>query len=232
MLDPDASRSARFTEPTDEICPLCQKTGPRDLIPGADDRDYRLCSNCQLIAAHPDSFPSRHDEASHYRLHENSITNAGYVDFLARAIEPVRPLLSVGMRCLDFGCGPGPTLSQLVREIGCACEDYDPLFRDVPLVPPYDVIFATECVEHFHHPAREFARLARLLRPRGYLVVMTETWTELTRFGQWYYTRDPTHVSFFHARTFDVLCRRYDWQSIPTNDHRVFLFRSSRSLQK
>ena len=37
---------------------------------------------------------------------------------------------------------------------------------------------------------------------------MTEQWTDLSRFGRWYYTRDETHVFFYHHETFKLDCRR------------------------
>jgi hypothetical protein len=60
----------------------------------------------------------------------------------------------------------------------------------------------TEVAEHFHHPAREFSRLAGMLRPGGWLAVMTTLLSNDVVFEDWYYRRDPTHVVFYRRETF------------------------------
>lgn len=206
-------------------CPLCHAREMLTAMGGADGRRHFLCAHCWLISADGCARLTRDDEAAHYRLHENSIHQTGYVAFLNRLLDPMQAYLEPGMRCLDFGCGPGPTLSQLVRNRRIACDDYDPIFRDVPLSPPYDAIFATECLEHFHAPARELGRLAELLRPGGLLGIMTETWTDLDAFGRWYYTRDPTHVAFYHARTFEFIGTQFGFSIEHTDGRRVHILR-------
>lgn len=206
-------------------CPLCSLTDVHERIRGADDRCYSLCRGCHLIWVDPEQHLAREDQDAHYRTHENSIENAGYVTFLRRVVDPLLPYLHPGMTGLDFGCGPGPTLSQIVQQAGVACDDYDPIFADRPLNPPYDVVFATECFEHFARPADEIDRICGLLKPGGYLGVMTELWTDIHRFRTWYYTRDPTHVSFFHQKTFEHLCDRWRFEPLraDTDDRRVQL---------
>lgn len=207
------------------ICPLCLRSTASQAVPGADDREYSLCGECGLIAVDPRDLPTRAAEEAHYRTHENSIHNAGYVKFLDRVVEPLLPHLKPGMRCLDFGCGPGPTLSELVRRRGFDCDDYDPIFRDVPISPPYDAVFATECLEHFHSPARDIRRIIELLRPGGCLGIMTELWTDLDAFATWYYTRDPTHVSFYHARSLEFIRREYGLSGVFSDGRRVHVLR-------
>jgi hypothetical protein len=205
------------------FCPLCGSNQPAEPVRGGDDRTYRLCSRCWLIAADPRHRLSRDEEAAHYRTHENSIHNQGYVDFLSRAVNPMLPRLDASMRGLDFGCGPGPTLSQILGRHGIVCDDYDPIFRDVPLRPPYDFLFATECFEHLWSPARELQKIRALLRPGAPLGIMTELWTDLTSFGKWHYTRDPTHVSFFHARTIEFICAEHGFELLWTDRKRVHM---------
>ncbi|MBS0543647.1 MAG: methyltransferase domain-containing protein, partial [Proteobacteria bacterium] len=74
-------------------------------------------------------------------------------------------------------------------------------------------------VEHFHHPAEEFARLDALLRPGGWLGIMTCFQTDDARFARWHYRRDPTHVVFYREATFRVIARRHGWVcEIPAKD--------------
>ncbi|HUG93667.1 MAG TPA: class I SAM-dependent methyltransferase [Planctomycetaceae bacterium] len=206
-------------------CPLCRVSGRTTAVVGADERRYHLCGACCLIFADPAHHLSPDRERAHYEMHENSIENQGYVRFLNRVVGPMLPHLDRGMRGLDYGCGPGPTLSLLLRRQGIACDDYDPLFADGPLRPPYDFVFSTECFEHFHDPATDIRRIHALLRPGGLLGIMTERWTTLAAFADWYYTRDPTHVSFYHATSFEVLCRRFGFTPVWSDGTRVVILR-------
>jgi 2-polyprenyl-3-methyl-5-hydroxy-6-metoxy-1,4-benzoquinol methylase len=167
-----------------------------------------------------------------YRLHENGIDNEGYRAFLSRALDAARPYWRPGARGLDFGCGPGPTLSRLAEREGLVMTDYDPLFFDVPLQGPYDVVFSTECFEHFEDPSREIARVAALLREGGVLCVMTELWNEATDFGSWYYAADPTHVCFYSKETLDHVCRRFGLTLLAGDGKRVFVFSKAPAVLK
>ena len=65
----------------------------------------------------------------------------------------------------------------------------------------YDFICATEVVEHLHHPGAELAHLWSLLRPGGWLGIMTKLVRDRSAFKQWHYKNDPTHVCFFSEET-------------------------------
>ncbi|HSK31814.1 MAG TPA: class I SAM-dependent methyltransferase [Candidatus Limnocylindria bacterium] len=146
-----------------------------------------------------------------------------------RVVQPMLPHLDAGMRGLDYGCGPGPTLSLLLQRRGIACDDYDPLFADRLLQPSYDFVFSTECFEHFHQPEIEIRRISSLLKPRGLLGIMTERWTTREGFANWYYTRDPTHVCFYHERTLDFICRRFGFEPVWMDANRAAILRRTLS---
>jgi len=75
----------------------------------------------------------------------------------------------------------------------------------------YDFITCTETAEHFVDPRAEFDRFDVLLRPGGWLGVMTEVLDEDRIFETWRYARDPTHVCFYGRRTFDWIADRFGW---------------------
>jgi hypothetical protein len=206
-------------------CPLCMTCHEKQNITGADQRNYYLCGQCSLIFVDPSHHLSVEDEKQHYVTHENHIGNEGYVRFLNQVLEPALPLLNHPMRALDYGCGPGPTLSQLLRAHRITCDNYDPFFTRTSVHPPYEIIFATECFEHFFYPEKEMQQIYGWLKPGGLLGIMTERWSTIEHFKSWYYTKDPTHVCFYHEKTFDYLCRRYGLVRIWQDARRVSIFR-------
>lgn len=206
-------------------CPLCAQAGPFARIRGGDARRWYRCGRCALVFVDRADLPGAAQEHDFYLTHENRPDDAGYRRFLARVVDPVLPLLPAGARTLDYGCGPAPTLSALLRAAGHRCDDYDPLFRPEPPAGPYDAIFCSECVEHFHRPGAEFDRLHALLAPGGLLAVMTEQWSDATDFTHWRYARDPTHVALFHARTFDWLAASLDLSVVARPEARVVILR-------
>lgn len=112
---------------------------------------------------------------------------------------------------LDYGCGPGPTLSVMLEEAGMEMRLYDPYFApDISVLDClYDFVTCTEVAEHFCQPARDWNRLVRLLRHGSLLGVMTRLVDAGSPFDEWYYKNDPTHVSFYSSNTFGWLAARY-----------------------
>jgi len=196
-------------------CRLCGANGKGFAV--VDQRRYFCCSSCALVFLAADQLPSRQTEKDHYDTHENDIDDPRYRAFLNRLAAPLISRLPQGSVGLDFGAGPGPALAVMLREAGFTMEIYDPFYADNPDIfhRQYDFITMTEVAEHLHHPGEEFARLDRMLKPGGWLAVMTQILVDETSFPSWHYRRDPTHVAFFRRQTFDFLRQyfgyRIDW---------------------
>lgn len=188
-------------------------------------RAYLICGGCGLMYLDPVLRMSVPAARRRYLSHRNGREDRGYCDFLHRAIDAARPYLSTGSKGLDYGCGPSPTLSGLLTDLGYRMTDYDPLFRDVPLDPPYDFVFSTECFEHFEEPAREIERVVALLAPEGLLTVMSELRREGMDLERWHYLSDPTHVSLYTERTWAHICRVYGLRPVAGDGRRVFVLR-------
>lgn len=204
-------------------CTLCEGETLRRIIDEGDPRTYYQCAACHLIFADPRFHLSLKTERSRYALHNNGIEHEGHVAFLNRVVEPCLPLLTANMIALDYGCGPVPTLSRILEQHGITCFDYDPLFGFDHPYREYDVVFATECFEHFYKPQKEFSTIDSLLKPGGYLGVMTEQYENTDRFRTWYYKRDPTHVSFYHRKSFAYLCETYGYEINYADRNRVMV---------
>ncbi len=206
-------------------CPLCGESRQISPVPGADAREYFLCGNCCLVFVDSRFHPSQAEARKRYEQHNNSPDDAGYVAFLNSVLKPMLGLIRTGMRGLDYGCGPGPALSGLVRRAGIECSDFDPLFFPEPPQPPYDFIFSTETFEHFFNPRSEIEKLRNMLADDGYLGVMTELWDSIGRFKTWHYSRDFTHVSFYHSRTFEYIRAEFGFEKVFDDGRRVFVLK-------
>ena len=186
---------------------------------------YWRCNTCRATFLEPSQMPDRRTEQKEYRLHENNPRDAGYQQFLNRLIHPLLKQFDDPRVGLDYGCGPGPAMPELLDDTGHTIHLYDPIFRpDKSLLQrTYDFITCTEVVEHFHHPADEFARFDGLLRPSGWLGILTCFQTEDAKFKNWHYRRDPTHVVFYREETMRYIAAQFGWQChIPEKDVTIF----------
>ena len=210
-------------ESTDRLCPLCRASQGRPFY--RDSREYFRCPVCTLVFVLPCQFLSSKEEKSVYDLHYNSADDPGYRRFLARLFGPLSQRLAPNSCGLDFGSGPGPTLSVMFEEAGHSMEIYDPFFapETIALQRKYDFIVASEVVEHLHDPRRELDRLWSCLKPNGLLGIMTKRVIDRDAFSRWHYKNDPTHVCFFSTATFQWLADH--WRSTLTfPDKDVVLF--------
>jgi len=169
-----------------------------------------------LVFVDPQYFLSAADEKRQYDFHENDSADAGYRKFLSRISIPMCKLLKEGACGLDFGSGPGPTLSLMFIEAGHPMKIYDPIYADDKSVldQKYDFITATEVAEHFYYPAQSFDKILKCLKPGGYLGIMTKLVIDRRAFENWHYKDDQTHVSFFSNETFEWLISRWRMQPV------------------
>lgn len=197
----------------DPPCPLCASADAGTFADVHGRRFFR-CPVCRLVFLHPTDRPDAAAERAHYGTHENRPDDPGYRRFLARLADPLAERLALGAEGLDYGCGPGPALSGMMTERGFPSRDYDPFFAPDAdaLRRTYDFVACSETAEHFHHPAAEWTRLDGLLRPDGWLGVMTEMLDDVRDFASWRYARDPTHVSFYHADTMRWIADTHGWR--------------------
>ena len=201
-------------------CSVCEQDGLRDFL-RVDARQYRRCPECGATLMDPAGWLSAPEERAVYALHDNQVDDPGYRKFLGKLVEPLLGVLPPGQQGLDFGCGPGPALAAMLESGGHRVALYDPVFfpDDAVLGRQWDFLTCTEVVEHLHHPMAVFRQLDGLLRPGGWLGIMTCFQTDDSRFANWHYRRDPTHIVFYREQTFRWLARYFGWSlSVPRKD--------------
>ena len=168
-------------------------------------------------------------EKSEYALHQNSFNDNGYAKFLSRpfqsAMDAIQASQFLFKNALDYGCGPTPLLAALLATEIDEVAFYDPLFFPNLHIEEqsFDLITCTEAIEHFHQPGEEWQRLNNLLSDSGVMIIMTKRVLDRTRFANWHYKNDPTHVCFFSEFTFSYLAQQSGLAvSFPSADIAVF----------
>ncbi|OIQ19812.1 MAG: 2-polyprenyl-3-methyl-5-hydroxy-6-metoxy-1,4-benzoquinol methylase [Bacteriovorax sp. MedPE-SWde] len=187
---------------------------------------YFQCSDCSLIFQDPETYLDNVEEKARYETHENNPEDQGYRKFLSRVVDPLLERINKDDLGLDFGCGPGPTISVMLGEKGITVDNYDLYFMpETELVEnKYDFITSTEVFEHFYKPGEEFEKVWSLLKPGGLLGVMTVFYPDsVEKFHSWWYKNDPTHVCFFSPEAFEFIAQKYGAKLEIIGDQVIFL---------
>ncbi|NOI68502.1 class I SAM-dependent methyltransferase [Vibrio sp. 99-8-1] len=191
------------------ICPLCQQT--KTLLYYKDKRrQYFQCSRCELVFVPESQRLEREAEKAIYDKHENNPDDQGYRQFLSRVSSPLLDKLTPVCSGLDFGCGPGPTLSIMFEEAGHTMSLYDVFYYpdNKVLETKYDFITATEVIEHIYYPYDVWSQWLNLVKSGGWIGIMTKLVIDVEAFASWHYKGDPTHVCFYSRKTFQYLAER------------------------
>ena len=194
-------------------CPLCQSNNV-NTFSRSRGRKYLQCKACDLVYLSPEYRPDPMAEYLRYTTHNNDPHDIRYRNFLNRLKTPLVKKLKKASQGLDFGCGPGPTLSIMLEEEGFMMNIYDPFFASDPQVLQYryDFITCTEAIEHFYYPQKEFYLLNNLLNVGGWLGIMTDIFYEDIDFNSWYYPKDITHATFYSLHTINWIAENFGWK--------------------
>ncbi len=191
----------------EEICPLCSGT-LTEAYHSDKNREYLLCTRCDLVFVPRLYHLTDEDSKREYDLHINDPADVGYRKFLSRLFTPIQKLLSAESNGLDFGSGPGPTLSVMFEECGHKVDLFDLFYATDQTVfhKKYDFITCSEVVEHLAEPGMELKRLWSCLKDDGYLGIMTKRVIDSESFTTWHYKNDKTHICFLSEQTVHWLC--------------------------
>lgn len=190
-------------------CPLCQNQDTRFYWEDKR-RSYFQCQRCELVFVDPSQRLDAAQEKAIYDTHENDPADTGYRRFLSRLSAPLNERLAPNLSGLDYGCGPGPALACMMQESGHQVALYDIYYHPDKQVleQQYDFVTATEVIEHLYHPDQVWNQWIQLLKPGGWLGLMTKMVRDVDAFSRWHYKNDLTHVVFFSRGTFEYLARR------------------------
>lgn len=198
-------------------CPLCHDGKTALFFQWPESlgvREFHHCACCDLRFVPSPFHVKPSEERERYEQHHNDPGDARYRNFLEPVVRHLEPKLSRGASGLDFGAGPGPALATMLQEAGFSMKLYDKYFHPDPNVlnATYDFITCTETAEHLAAPGKELALLRNLLKPGGWLAVMTGRLRDWSEFPGWYYHRDPTHIAFYSEDTWHWIARESQWE--------------------
>lgn len=194
------------------------------------EKSYYHCDNCDLIFIDEEDIIDCAEEKERYAQHDNNHQNSGYVEMFKRFINQfLEPHVDMDKleTVLDFGCGPGPVLADLLKERGLKVDIYDPFFYPEKVFEgnEYDLITSTEVFEHLKNPLKEIELLLEHLKDGGYLALMTLYHPGLEKFKDWWYKRDPTHITFYNHNTFREMEEIFPLEVLFTDKNKYCLFK-------
>ena len=177
-------------------------------------RNYLRCPNCQLVFVPSQFHLSAAMEKAEYDKHQNNPQDIGYRTFLSRTVKPLLAQISKQGLGLDFGCGPDPTISEMLKEQGISVKNYDLYYFNKPqlLTKAYDFVVMTEVIEHIAKPQKLLEQLDFLLKANGLLAIMTKRVSSQNAFANWHYKNDPTHICFYSIETFQWIAQKMVWR--------------------
>ena len=208
-----------------DVCPLCN-SNVTERFHRDNYREYLKCGNCDFVFVPKIYHLSEKDERARYDSHNNDPSDDRYRNFLSQLLSPLQEKIPKIANGLDFGSGPGPTLSLMLEECGHSVDLYDKFYamNDDVFDRQYDFITASEVVEHLRQPLTELSRLMGLLKTNGVLAIMTQILTPQIDFEQWYYKHDPSHIGFFTEKALNYLAEKWQAELYVISD-RVVIFK-------
>lgn len=188
-------------------CLLCVSESIVEVFRNEKAQIFWKCQDCGFIFRSPEHHLSLNQQKNRYKLHQNSEHDKDYQNFLMPVIQAVRAHQRPHESGLDFGCGPSPTISFLLKKNNFQILDYDPIFfpRADFLQKQYDYVTCVEVIEHFSDPRKEFEILKNLLKPNAFAYIKTALTDGIKDFSKWYYHRDMTHVSFYNRTSLEFI---------------------------
>lgn len=209
------------------ICKVCNYS--TTVISHPKFGDYFYCCNCEFISKDESNRLNEEEEKLRYSIHNNSIEDKDYVDYLCRFLNrALIPFVGEGKKGLDFGSGPIPVLAQLLEEkFNYRMDTYDYYFspEKVYIGKTYDLVTSTEVVEHLNNPLQYFNLFSKLLKPKGILAIMTQFHkNDKDHFLSWSYIRDRSHISFYTTKTLEYIADKVGLKVIYTDNFKYITF--------
>ncbi len=190
-------------------------------------KTFFRCGECGFSFLHPDFLVDEETAFNRYKQHHNDDNNEGYYQFLFRIIERALSYAGNAESVIDWGSGPNPLASKILRDLGLSVFSWDPIFSasGVPQKSMYDLGLCIEAAEHFIHPQKEFSSFFETVKSGAFAMVHTHLAPEDDgAFLRWWYTEDITHVSFYSKRSLEILGEMNAAELIIIEDNKLAVY--------
>ena len=210
-----------------QVCRVCGHES-REIEDNKRTLYYHRCLSCGFVALAREFRVDKVREKKQYDQHNNTLENEGYVqmfeDFIDATVAEYLPSIK---RALDFGSGPEPVFSVLLERRGLEVDIYDLYYAPQKVYEgrSYDLITSTEVFEHLANPLEVLELLTQHLNKQGYIALMTKFPPhDDQEFLNWWYRRDPTHISFFTPKSFEVMAEKVGLKLLKTVNDNIVVF--------
>lgn len=207
-------------------CKLCGSEKV-SVYAGNKKREFIRCSSCELVFVPDQYYLTIDQERKRYDLHDNSIENKGYLEFLDKIVTIITHSFPQDSTILDFGSGANAVLEGILGNKGFHCDSFDPLFNlrcnNDTLI--YDIIVVCEVIEHLRLLQNELSFIKQRLKPDGIVIIRTQLYPDADKFLNWWYIQDLTHINFFSPVTITFVASLLNRTVSFTSEKDVFLLK-------
>jgi len=213
----DTNNSTDTDIKSNTSCPLCKHES--SVFYHFKSRLYHICNHCSGIFPDRTLWPNFNDEKARYEEHNNDVEDLGYQKFVSPIVSAVHKNYTESDAGLDFGAGPGPVISKMLKDLNYNIKLYDPFFHkdEKLLLDTYNYIVCCEVMEHFHHPYQEFQLMRDMLKADGAIYCLTDIYDDSIDFHKWYYKNDQTHVFIYQKETLEWIKNEFQFPKMEIN---------------
>ena len=201
------------------LCPCC-----RNIITFTSASSFAHCIHCDAYSKDPYQLLNELEEKNRYLLHDNTLDNAGYIQFLTPLAQIIKKHVSHDSLGLDYGCGPVFALEKALDGY-THLNHYDLFFHPNKEVfnTTYDYIVLSEVIEHLKRVDEVIKLCLQSLKSNGMLFIQTLRHDDVKKIDAWWYTKEPTHIFFLSLQTFEFIATHYQLEIIEVTPRIVVL---------
>lgn len=203
------------------MCKICKN---KTIDKAIKNINYHFCPFCGFLAKDDSVILDSDKEFERYQKHDNN-DNMGYVKYQEDFYQMIKDYL--GKNVLDYGCGNGHILANIINKNEHVCSYYDLYFYPKENIEKslYNAIILEEVVEHLKDPVLVLSNVIKFLDSNGNLIIRTRFIPSNVFDSDWWYLRDTTHISFFDIKTFEYLSKVFGLEIIYCNDKDLIILK-------
>jgi len=190
------------------------------------DRKYYKCSACSFVFLDLKERVSIDEEIARYNTHDFNLANEKTLDFIKNIIESGLKYIDA-KTVLDYGCGSNFIVQHILKDKAYNVTSYDPIYSNIRINGCFDLIVASEVIEHFRYPIPEFTKLLSYLKDGGVLAISSSLNNDSIDLKSWYYLNDPTHFSIYSEESILYLANYFNLELCLLEYPRIVVLKKS-----